>query len=252
MPTDPPPADFGRGFLAVGAKKQIFGRNYQAGVSDNAPPHRHGNRSTFLPRKFRRRLVRWHLTILSAASGLWLAALLGGCAQPELLNAPPSPIKKEFLAEAGSRLGKHYWIRLPDSLCPAPTLRGDCVTRSEGGFTVEEVTQGSGLLAWVRVRFDNGAQGYMDYLPPVSWADRAGLSLKELERDMARIKSEYCTGGITLRLGMSEEDATRAWCFPDHVNSTETARGTREQWVYSGRGYLYFDNERLTSIQRVE
>ena len=196
--------------------------------------------------------MRWHLTILSAALGLWLAALLGGCAQPELLNAPPSPIKKEFLAEAGSRLGKHYWIRLPDSLCPAPILRGDCVTRSEGGFTVEEATQGSGLLAWVRVRFDNGAQGYMDYLPPVSWADRAGLSLKELERDMARIKSEYCTGGITLRLGMSEEDATRAWCFPDHVNSTETARGTREQWVYSGRGYLYFDNERLTSIQRVE
>jgi hypothetical protein len=162
-------------------------------------------------------------------------------------------MENEFLAEAASRVGKHYWVRLPGSLCPAPIHR-DCVTREEGGFTVEEATEGGGLLggAWVRVRFDDGAQGYMEYLPPVvSWADRAGLSRKELERGMAQIKAEYCTGGISLRIGMSEDEATRAWCFPDHVNTTQTARGTHEQWVYSERGYLYFDNGRLTAIQRV-
>ena len=44
------------------------------------------------------------------------------------------------------------------------------------------------------------------------------------------------------------------WCGGWQVNSTTTARGTREQWVFKdGRGmpihYLYFDNGILTAIQ---
>jgi hypothetical protein len=31
---------------------------------------------------------------------------------------------------------------------------------------------------------------------------------------------------------------------------TETASGTREQWVYDHRRYLYFENGRLVAIQR--
>ncbi len=36
---------------------------------------------------------------------------------------------------------------------------------------------------------------------------------------------------------------------PEKVNSTTTARGRREQWVYGAGTYLYFDNDVLTAIQ---
>jgi hypothetical protein len=51
-------------------------------------------------------------------------------------------------------------------------------------------------------------------------------------------------------IGMSELEAMEEWCFPDHINTTQTASGTREQWVYPNRGYLYFENGRLVAIQR--
>ena len=52
------------------------------------------------------------------------------------------------------------------------------------------------------------------------------------------------------RLGMSTKEAIHtSWCFPNKTNTTETAGHMREQWVYPGRGYLYFDNGRLTAIQ---
>lgn len=39
---------------------------------------------------------------------------------------------------------------------------------------------------------------------------------------------------------------------PAHINTSETARGTREQWVYewvNGTTYIYFEKGRITSIQ---
>lgn len=42
------------------------------------------------------------------------------------------------------------------------------------------------------------------------------------------------------------EDST--WGKPKSINKTETAFGVREQWVYD-RGYLYFEDGYLTSIQ---
>ena len=39
------------------------------------------------------------------------------------------------------------------------------------------------------------------------------------------------------------------WGAPDEVNRTMTARGVHEQWVYEGRGFLYFDNGVLTGAQ---
>jgi hypothetical protein len=40
------------------------------------------------------------------------------------------------------------------------------------------------------------------------------------------------------------------WEGPDDVNTTVTAFGTTEQWVYSGNRYLYFTNGVLTAIQK--
>lgn len=39
------------------------------------------------------------------------------------------------------------------------------------------------------------------------------------------------------------------WGSPEYINTTIDAKGSHEQWVYRGNRYLYFDNNKLTSIQ---
>jgi hypothetical protein len=53
-----------------------------------------------------------------------------------------------------------------------------------------------------------------------------------------------------VRIGMSEEAALMSsWGRPLHRNRTTTQLGTREQWVYPGGNYLYFEDGTLTAIQ---
>jgi hypothetical protein len=51
-------------------------------------------------------------------------------------------------------------------------------------------------------------------------------------------------------IGMDGQDTMATWGWPEGVNTDETSSGIREQWVYPGRGYLYFENGRLVAIQR--
>jgi hypothetical protein len=51
------------------------------------------------------------------------------------------------------------------------------------------------------------------------------------------------------RIGMTSNGVLKScWGKPRHVNTTITARGKHEQWVYGG-GYLYLDDGVVTSIQ---
>lgn len=53
-----------------------------------------------------------------------------------------------------------------------------------------------------------------------------------------------------VRIGMSQSDVlASSWGKPQKVNTTTSARGIREQWVYGGHNYLYFENGVLTTIQ---
>jgi hypothetical protein len=49
-------------------------------------------------------------------------------------------------------------------------------------------------------------------------------------------------------LGMSTDDVITSWGEPDRVNTTVTAYGKTEQWIYDDT-FLYFDDGRLTSYQ---
>lgn len=49
-------------------------------------------------------------------------------------------------------------------------------------------------------------------------------------------------------VGMTEEMVRESWGPPGRVNSTTTATGTSEQWVY-GDDYVYLVNGRVTAIQ---
>lgn len=50
-------------------------------------------------------------------------------------------------------------------------------------------------------------------------------------------------------IGMTKDMAIEAWGKPTKVNTTTTAYGVHEQWVYGNSNYLYFDDGKLTSIQ---
>lgn len=53
-----------------------------------------------------------------------------------------------------------------------------------------------------------------------------------------------------VKIGMSTKQAlASSWGIPAEVIRTTTAAGTREQWVYGLKTYLYFDRGILTSIQ---
>ena len=51
-------------------------------------------------------------------------------------------------------------------------------------------------------------------------------------------------------IGMtSEEVRASRWGDPEKINTTTTANGTSEQWVYSSGNYVYLDNGIVTTIQ---
>ncbi|MCP5231744.1 MAG: hypothetical protein H6948_06550 [Zoogloeaceae bacterium] len=64
------------------------------------------------------------------------------------------------------------------------------------------------------------------------------------KRDLARRKRQ----GVSI--GMSQEEVLQSsWGRPERSNRSIYSFGTREQWVYGGGNYLYFEDGMLTSIQ---
>lgn len=53
-----------------------------------------------------------------------------------------------------------------------------------------------------------------------------------------------------VHIGMTKDDVlASSWGRPQSINTTTTQFGTREQWVYGGRNFLYFTDGKLTAIQ---
>jgi len=83
--------------------------------------------------------------------------------------------------------------------------------------------------------------GYTYNQNVVREADQRREMAPQLERAVAAKK---------VMIGMSKDQAIRAWGKPQKINSTTTSRGTREQWIYPTHSYIYFDeDEKLTTIQ---
>jgi hypothetical protein len=59
---------------------------------------------------------------------------------------------------------------------------------------------------------------------------------------------DYIADGKVV-IGMTKEMCRLAWGSPMNINTTTTKYGTNEQWVYSLKHYLYFDDSKLTAIQ---
>lgn len=51
------------------------------------------------------------------------------------------------------------------------------------------------------------------------------------------------------KIGMNKKEIeSSTWGYPDKKNSDTYSWGTREQWVYKNKGYIYFENGKVTSI----
>lgn len=52
-----------------------------------------------------------------------------------------------------------------------------------------------------------------------------------------------------IRIGMNRDEVEMSWGVPYDINTTITSNGTHEQWVYRNKGYVYFNNGIVDSIQ---
>lgn len=73
---------------------------------------------------------------------------------------------------------------------------------------------------------------------------------KFVDRLKKRFGSNYWKDVLArkVRIGWTREMCEISWGYPNDKNITTYSSGRREQWVYSS-GYLYFTNNKLTTIQ---
>ena len=85
------------------------------------------------------------------------------------------------------------------------------------------------------------------------------MNMKSMEtelEDLRKSKKNYAADDIQkkkpgVKIGMTSKQVIEntSWGKPNKVNRTTNRYGAREQWVYGGGNYLYFENGILTSIQ---
>ena len=67
----------------------------------------------------------------------------------------------------------------------------------------------------------------------------------------AKAEAAWAKRPKSVSIGMTVEQVRKTqWGNPSRINSTVGRYGTREQWVYGGSQYLYFENGILTAIQQ--
>lgn len=74
---------------------------------------------------------------------------------------------------------------------------------------------------------------------------------RQLDEEDQR-KNEEAIAEQKIRVGMTTEQVVRSWGDPIRKNRSGGSYGSREQWVYPGRVYIYFESGRLTSWQTSE
>ena len=178
---------------------------------------------------------------------LLAAALLAvAAARPAVAAEGPA------VAEAKAQIGKRYWLRSLEQLCAQPNVFRCSLYRRTAPFVVTEVASDRFGSAWVKVRFADGIEGYMRYTAGTArlgWASEDPAAARTRREEVRKAdRAKFCTGG-SLALGIDEEAAIRAWCFPDKAVRRETQDHVYETWTYKSRGVLTFDNGLLKSIK---
>lgn len=75
------------------------------------------------------------------------------------------------------------------------------------------------------------------------------LAAQQSADAISRIDSIGAVMGIKVGMTAEQVRGAKHWGRPERVNSTTGPHGTREQWVYGGGRYVYFQRGTVTSIQ---
>lgn len=129
------------------------------------------------------------------------------------------------------------------------TLYVGSSTKRDPALVSRLKTKADSLLS-VKEQRDNSVraaanQRNADSVDAIEKAERLALKKKKKwsKRVWAAIDSQK------VFIGMTDEQARLSWGEPDDINRTINAAGTFEQWVYGSGSYLYFTNNKLTTIQ---
>jgi len=120
---------------------------------------------------------------------------------------------------------------------------------SEGGdFNFAFVERRSKRIAYVTLPVDPATTAILpdDNAIKISWCDFNRVSREFIDVDRMILEHE-------IRIGMSKDEVRKSWGEPSTINTTTTAEGRREQWVYRDRAYntglAYFEGDKLVTIQ---
>jgi hypothetical protein len=146
----------------------------------------------------------------------------------------------DVIPAADAQIGQSLWAvgyrnlcLVPEYPCSPPTWRliHPMSQAKVLGFTIDPATG----IKYAHLKLNNGWDGFVS-------ADWRTWVAKDPKQTKCR--------GVSLQIGWSDDMVLRAMkCAPDHINSTMTATGNREQWVYGGGNYLFFENGELVTIQ---
>ncbi len=80
------------------------------------------------------------------------------------------------------------------------------------------------------------------------WAENDRKFRQECINEFGAKFGNYIADGKVI-IGMTKKMCRLSWGSPRDINTTTTNYGKNEQWVYSLKHYLYFENGKLTAIQ---
>jgi hypothetical protein len=202
-------------------------------------------------------MIAWSGAIVRIAFFIFLCI---GCVLAERTMALADSVSSMYAQNAAkyeAMVGKEHWIKplFSLSLCTEPVLFGDCKTLfSPLHFKIDSIAQGyvKGTFSkrmlddpFYHLVLDDGRQGYANAalasgtitdVDPVAAAATAAAECKK--RGEPRI-------GMTIK----QLEAT-CWGKPDHINQRQTAKGTRDQYVYSKSRNIDLHDGIVTSIDR--
>lgn len=156
------------------------------------------------------------------------------------VNVQVKPRKKTKDMDADMELDKRSPIVL---IFDNPTYgKHYCYLEAENGYPYEMLIPE--IKPYICGRFQ--LKSDYDNIKAITSANRAKRKV-QLTKRFGASNANLILKGI-VRIGMTKSMCRESWGQPDNINKTIGSWGTHEQWVY-GNSYLYFEGNKLTSIQ---
>lgn len=195
-----------------------------------------GSKGEFVSEKIGYRIGKW---VAKNPSGtVFIIAFLGIAVYSSTNQSPPPPPTKPVAAV----------LPLP----PDPRIEAcgpgmdSRRAKAKAAFAKKDYESAFSLMDYCDGRMQKDSADYKNYMQYVLAQGKATDAMNATNLKAA--KAQKRKQGVTI--GMTQQDVLdSSWGRPEKVNRTTNARGVREQWVYGGGNYLYFDDGVLRSIQ---